>query len=99
MHYHTALAVYSVLLAGLGSIPATAQAQELASEGQFSITYVFVNPHPTKAVAVSQDRETANNNIATAVNDAGSGLMHNMAGRCLSINTVDKKANTNARSA
>ena len=94
MHYQTALAVYSILLAGLGSIPATAQAQELPSEGQFSVTYVFVNPHPTKAVAVSQDRETANNNIATAVNDAGSGLMHNMAGRCLSINTVDKKAKT-----
>jgi hypothetical protein len=93
MELRSSTAIYSVLLLGL--VPVTVQAQELPSEGSFSVTYIFVNPNPAKPVSTSQDREVvANNYISTTVNDAGSGLMHNMAGRCLSISAVDKKAKT-----
>jgi hypothetical protein len=56
--------------------------QELPSEGKFSITYTAVNPAPSKAVSVGDRDVTVSSSIMTGVNDAGSGLLHNMAGRC-----------------
>ena len=47
-------------------------AQELPSEGKFSITYTAVNPTPSKAVSVGDRDVTVSSSIMTAVNDAGS---------------------------
>jgi hypothetical protein len=70
-------------------------AQELQNEGKFSITYTAVNPNPVKPVIVGKDREVAvSTSIMTAVNDDGSGLLHNMAGRCVSIGILDRGAKT-----
>ena len=51
-------------------------AQELPSEGKFSITYTAVNPTPSKAVSVGDRDVTVSSSIMTAVNDAGSGPLH-----------------------
>jgi hypothetical protein len=69
-------------------------AQELPSEGKFSITYTSVNPAPSKAVSVGDRDVTVSSSIMTGVNDAGSGLLHNMAGRCNFMTETDKVAKT-----
>jgi hypothetical protein len=85
-----------IVLAGFISLlPPAAQAQDLPSEGKFSITYTAVTPSPNKPIALGKDRDIIMNAaIMTAVNDAGSGLLHNMAGRCFVLNTIDKAAKT-----
>jgi hypothetical protein len=68
-------------------------AQELPSEAKFSITWTLVNPTPSKSVSVGNRDAVVTSAIMTAVNDSGSGLLHNMAGRCNYMtvtNTVDK---------
>jgi hypothetical protein len=69
-------------------------AQELPIEGKFSITYTAVNPAPSKAVSVGDRDVTVSSSIMTGVNDAGSGLLHNMAGRCNFMTETDKVAKT-----
>lgn len=69
-------------------------AQELPSEGKFSITYTAVNPAPSKAVSVGDRDVTVSSSIMTGVNDAGSGLLHNMAGRCNFMTETNKVAKT-----
>lgn len=87
------IAMASVSL--LAFLPLGASAQELPSEGKFSITYTAVNPSPIKPVTIGKDREIAvGAPIMTAVNDGGSGLLHNMAGRCVFMSTVDRSAKT-----
>jgi hypothetical protein len=72
-----------------------ANAQQLPAEGHFSITYTLTNPTPVKPISISKDAEvTVSSSLMSAVNDAGSGLLHNMTGRCLSENIVDKAAKT-----
>jgi hypothetical protein len=86
------------LCAGLGApglcIP-PAHGQELPAEGKFSITYTAVNPNPIKPLALSGERELiVNPALMTALNDGGSGLLHNMAGRCFVFTTIDRGAKT-----
>jgi hypothetical protein len=73
----------------------TANCQELPAEGKFSITYTSVNTSPAKPIAISKTKDIVMNNlIMTASNDAGSGLLHGLAGRCALMVTIDKAAKT-----
>jgi hypothetical protein len=69
-------------------------AQELPTEAQFSITYTAVNPAPSKAVSVGDRDVVVSSSIMTAVNDGGSGLLHNMPGRCNFMTQTNKAAKT-----
>jgi hypothetical protein len=71
-----------------------ALAQELSSEGKFSITWTSVNPAPSKSVSVGDRDIVVTSFIMAAVNDAGSGLLHNMPGRCNFMIQIDKAAKT-----
>jgi len=73
---------------------APAFAQELPSEAKFSITYTAVNPAPSKIVSVGDRDVAVSSSIMTAVNDSGSGLLHNMAGRCNFMTDTNKGAKT-----
>jgi hypothetical protein len=73
---------------------APALAQELPTEAPFSITYTAVNPTPSKAVSVGDRDVVVSSSIMTAVNDSGSGLLHNMAGRCNFMSETNKVAKT-----
>jgi hypothetical protein len=86
----------ALLAASLLALPAGASvAQELPREGKFSITYTGVNPTPVKPVPFGKDREAiVGVSFMTAVNDAGSGLLHNMAGRCILLTIIDRAAKT-----
>jgi hypothetical protein len=69
-------------------------AQELPKEGKFSVTFTSVNPDPAKPVSLG-DREVAiGSPIITAVNDAESGFLHAMAGRCNVLVDHNQKART-----
>ena len=79
-----------VLLCPLG-----ARAADFPSKGDFRITFTAVNSSPTKPVTIGDNRTVAVNvAMMTAVNQAGSGLLHNMAGRCASMATTDAGAKT-----
>src|SRR5262245_53472733 len=65
-------------------------AQELPSEGKFSITYTAVNPAPSKAVSVGDRDVTVSSSIMTGINDAGSGLLY----RCNFMTETNKVAKT-----
>ena len=69
-------------------------AQELPKEAKFSITYTAVNPTPSKTVSVGDRDVVVSSSIMTAVNDGGSGLLHNMAGRCNFMTETNKVAKT-----
>jgi hypothetical protein len=69
-------------------------AQELPAEAKFSITYTAVNPAPSKVVSVGDRDVAVSSSIMTAVNDGGSGLLHNMAGRCNLMTQTNKVAKT-----
>jgi hypothetical protein len=68
--------------------------QELPNEAKFSITYTAVNPSPSKIVSVGDRDVIVSSSIMTAVNDNGSGLLHNMAGRCNFMTETNKTAKT-----
>ena len=72
----------------------SAFAQELPSEAKFSITYTAVNPAPSKSVSVGDRDVVVSSSIMTAVNDGGSGLLHNMAGRCNFMSEINKVSKT-----
>ena len=84
------------LFAGALTIGCYAQAlaQELPKEGKYSITYTSVNPSPTKAVSIGDRDISVSSSIMTALNDGGSGLLHNMAGRCNFMSETNKVAKT-----
>jgi hypothetical protein len=86
----------SIVAAAITLVPATAcLAQDLPREGRFSITYTGVNPSPVKPVPFGKDREAiVGVSLMTAVNDADSGLLNNMAGRCILLTIVDRAAKT-----
>jgi len=86
----------SIVAATIALAPATAcLAQDLPREGHFSITYTGVNPSPVKPVPFGKDREAiVGVSLMTAVNDAGSGLLNNMAGRCILLTVIDRAAKT-----
>jgi hypothetical protein len=92
MTKHRATMIAAILFA----LPAAAcLAQDLPLEGKFSITYTGVNPNPVKPVPFGKGREAiVGVSIMTAVNDAGSGLLHNMSGRCILLTLMDRAAKT-----
>ena len=88
--------ITSVLLGGFASIACATSglAQELPSEANFSITYTSVNPAPSKPVSFIDRDVSVSSTIMTALNDGGSGLLHNMGGRCNFMTDVNKTAKT-----
>ena len=85
-------------LAGLMAtavIVSPARAQDLPAEGKFAVTYTVVNSNPMKAIPIGKDREVLIGvSLASAVNDGGSGLLHNMAGRCAGTSIIDRSTKT-----
>jgi hypothetical protein len=93
--YSGSLLAIAISLAAMTFSVRPVASQELPPEGQFKITYTAVNPSPPKPVAISATKDILMNNlIMTASNDAGSGLLHGLAGRCAILNTIDKAAKT-----
>ena len=89
------LAVGSMPWLVLSCSVAAALSQELPREGTFSITYTTVIPSPAKPIPLGKDRDYhLRHAILTTVNDAGSGFLHNLSGRCGNAFTIDSAAKT-----
>ena len=71
-----------------------ALAQEMPSEAKFSITYTSINPSPSKVVSLGDRDVSVSSNVMTGINDGGSGLLHNMPGRCNFMTDLNKAAKT-----
>ena len=72
-----------------------ANAQPLPPESKFNVTYTVVNVAPIKPISIGKDVDmTVSSSVMTAVNDAGSGLLHNLAGRCLMSSITDRATKT-----
>lgn len=75
--------------------PRAAQAGELPAQAEYHIYYTALNPSPTKPVQIGPQRSmTVGTSVMAAVNVAGSGLLHNMAGRCSGMPIMDSGAKT-----
>ncbi|MGV7033400.1 hypothetical protein [Methylobacterium symbioticum] len=88
--------IFTIVATGLLiSAPATALAGELPPQGEYRITYTGVNPAPMKPVMIGPQRTVSTSlSIMTAVNAGGSGLLHDMTGRCNGMATIDNQAKT-----
>jgi hypothetical protein len=87
-----AIAGIAMLLSSFGS---RALAQQVPSAGPFSISYTSTNAAPMKPLVIGKGRETwVYTNLMSAVNDAHTGLLNNMMGRCSGIATTDSTAKT-----
>ena len=83
------------------------RAEPFPSIGTFAVTYTFTTSTPATPTDIGSGRDlTVNNYLATTINDAGRGLMHNMAGHCTNIRftnrdeqTIDSKGYCNFRDA
>jgi hypothetical protein len=74
---------------------AAGNCQELPQEGQFKITCTAVITSPANPIPISTTKDIVMNNlIMTASNDAGSGLLHGLAGHCANRVVIDKAAKT-----
>jgi hypothetical protein len=72
-----------------------AGAQELATEGAFTINFTstVINGEPT--ISIGPSRETGlYEGVLTASNAGGEGLLHNLTGRCLGKFELDTQAAT-----
>lgn len=72
-----------------------ASADEMPRKGDYVVVYTGVNASPAKPMPIGQDRTVVPGQFTmTAINVEGSGFLHNMAGRCVGMATLDNGAKT-----
>ena len=87
--------VVATSLCSLMTCVSSAVAQSLPAEGKLAVTYSALIVAPVKPIAISKTQDMiVSSAILTAVNDAGSGFLHNLAGRCLMSVVIDKVVKT-----
>jgi hypothetical protein len=73
----------------------TAFADELPRSGEYTVIYTGINTSPVKPMPIGVNRALVPSHATmTAVNTAGSGFLHNLAGRCVGLATLDNNAKT-----
>ncbi|MHB2209737.1 hypothetical protein [Methylobacterium sp. CM6257] len=73
----------------------TAFADELPRTGEYTLIYIGINTSPIKPMPIGPNRALVPSHATmTAVNTAGSGFLHNLAGRCVGLATLDNDAKT-----
>ena len=70
-------------------------ADELPRSGDYKVLFTGINTSPMKPLPMGTNRTvTISQSTMTALNVAGSGFLHNMAGRCAGMATMDNEAKT-----
>ena len=86
---------HALLLGLLVVVPAAGAAEPFASKGDFSVTYTFTTSSPAAPIDVGSGRDlTVNSYLATTIDDAGRGFLHNTAGHCTNIRFTDRTQRT-----
>jgi hypothetical protein len=74
---------------------ASAWAEEIPKEARYSVQYAGTNTAPMKPIAIGNNREMlVSSSVMFAINESGSGFLHDMAGRCSGTVIVDTAANS-----
>ena len=82
----------ALVLACLGAGLAPSGAAPLPSAGTFAILYTFTTSTPATPIDIGGGRDlTVNHYLATTINDAGQGFLHNTAGHCTNIRFTDRE--------
>ena len=85
-----------ILLLAAGALlqsGAAAWAEELAKEGRYTVQYTATNPAPMKPMTIGNNREmVVTNAVMWAINESGSGFLHDMTGRCSGWVIIDTAA-------
>jgi hypothetical protein len=70
-------------------------ADDMARTGEYTVIYTGINTSPIKPLPIGLNRALVPSHATmTAVNTAGSGFLHNLAGRCVGMATLDNDAKT-----
>lgn len=70
-------------------------ADELPRTGEYTVIYTGINTSPIKPMPIGVTRALVPSHATmTAVNTTGSGFLHNLAGRCVGMATLDNEAKT-----
>lgn len=89
-YLHVTLGVFAA-----ATINWAAFADEMPRTGEYKIIYTGINTSPIKPMPISNNQSFIPSQLTmTAVNTAGIGFLHNMAGRCVGAATVDNDAKT-----
>lgn len=73
----------------------SAFADDLPRTGEYTVIYTGINTSPIKPMPIGLSRALVPSHATmTAVNTAGSGFLHNLAGRCVGMATLDNDAKT-----
>jgi len=81
-------AVAGFLLAG-----AAARGEDLPKEGRYTVQYTATNPAPVKPIVIGNNREmVVSSSVMFAINESGSGFLHDMTGRCSGWTIIDTAA-------
>ena len=84
-----------VLAIVIGAVVTTASAQSLNDGGPFAVNFVGLAEPDISPIPISEEAQFGiTNSTMTAVNAAGEGLLHELAGRCLGWWRVDASAST-----
>lgn len=68
-------------------------ADELPRSGEYQVIYTGINTSPIKPMPIGQNQTVIPSQATmTAVNVSGSGFLHNLAGRCAGMATLDNEA-------
>ena len=83
-HAQISLAIVALALTG------AAAAQDLPPEGDFTINFTAIGVNPAPTFSIGPEREWGVfDAVMTATNAEGSGLLHNLTGRCASWFVID----------
>lgn len=89
---------YIRLFAGASFVCSCAPAafsDDMARTGEYTVIYTGINTSPIKPMPIGVNRALVPSHATmTAVNTAGGGFLHNLAGRCVGMATLDNDAKT-----
>ena len=87
-----------LVIASLGVLvlaPGVGDAQDLAAEGAFTINFTSTVINGEPSISIGPDHKKGlYEGVLTASNAAGTGLLHQLTGRCVGIWEIDTKAGT-----
>jgi hypothetical protein len=89
-HAHQFLIALAISVVGFPS-----RADDLPRSGDYKVLFTGINTSPMKPLPTGPNRTvTISQSTMTALNVTGGGFLHNMAGRCAGMATMDNEAKT-----
>jgi hypothetical protein len=92
MHHH---APQLLIALAIGAVGLPALADDMPRSGEYKVLFTGINSSPMKPLPMGPNRTvTVSQSTMSALNVTGGGFLHNMAGRCAGMATMDNEAKT-----